>query len=723
MKPWFGLSLVCLSIFAAPAAHATRYEVDADGLVFSIDDTTGAYAVDAGELHFGGRVLRRTTTVTAVDGALHFLLGQGLEASVAPAPGGARALLFSWRVVDADASGRTTFPDFTDIPAGLHSMSHQQLNFAPPIFDAAQDVATPWLLFNEAGPALIVSPASDFFLASMHGDARTRVAVGLNPEVHTLAPGFTASSLVAAGPGVGSAYAAWGQALRALYGRKPAAPDADATLRSLGELTDNAGGHYYYHYDDGLNYEDSLVRFVERSRKAGIPFGYLQLDSWWYSKSAWNPHEQIGRIKNPALPDQDWNRYGGLLVWRAHPGVFPKGMAAFHERVQLPFLAHNRFIDKDSPYRERYRISGVAAVDPGYWEELATYAASNGIAVYLQDWLDATYKYSPELHSAPGLGDAFLGGMAKAMQAHGLTMQYCMAYPLHMLQGVEYPNLTTIRAAVDGLTRDRWTQLAFNARFIHELGAWPATDVFPSGDAAAMRFAVLSGGPVGVGDGFEGLDKANIFKAVRADGVIVKPDAPLSPLDRSYLSQATRSGAPIVAAAFTRHEAGATAYLLAFADAPGKGATGFAIAPAELGFGDGRVAVLDPETGALALADAQTAIQGGVAGPTASAYRIVAPVSAAGIAVFGDLGKFAAMGRTRVAAYQIVDGAARLTLAFTAKETELAVSGYAASGVSAKAEGAEVTAVDRDAATGLFTVHLRRPGGAGGTVALVLASR
>jgi len=698
-----------LSLLLLPRSSvAERYETRSGSLVFSIDDATGNYTLDDGALHFGGRLPAGASAVTRAANELRFRLTDGVDATVSPAPDRSHALVFSWKVVSATPIAAPAFPDFDTVPVGLHSLSHQQLNFAPPVFDDPQQVSTPWVLFTEAGHTFVVSPASDFFLASMLGDARSRVAVGLNAEVTTVPPGFVSTALVASGPDIVAAYRAWGNALRGLYHRTIASAEADPILRYIGVLTDNNGGHYYYNYEyaEGLSYEESLVRFFQRSREAGLPFGYLQLDSWWYYKSSWNPHEKVGRIKNPALPDEDWNRYGGLLQWKAHPGVFPKGMAAFHERVKVPFLAHNRFIDKDSPYRQRYEISGVAAVDRRYWEELATYAAANGIAVYLQDWLDATYKFSPDLHNLPGLGERFMDGMAVAMATHGITMQYCMAYPLHMLQGVKYSNLTTIRAAGDGLERHKWTQLAFNARLIHELGAWPATDVMPSGDTAAMLFAVLSGGPVGVGDAFEKLDRDNIFKVARADGELVKPDEPLMPLSASYLSQAQKTGEPIIATAFTRHGSHLTSYVLAFADNAAEGSTDFSLAPGDLGF-SGSVAILDPASETTTVSGPGEKITGKLASADAYAYRIVAPISAAGIAVFGDMDKFVSMGRKRVTGYQELPHGARLNIAIVRHEAEVTLAGYARSQVTAHATGAAVASTDWNHATGLFKVKLR----------------
>ncbi|AIF48845.1 hypothetical protein [Dyella japonica] len=712
-----------LSLLLLPRASlGMSYEARGGNLRFAIDEASGNYTLDDGALHFGGRLPSGATQVTKAANGLHFRLVDGIEATVAPAPGQSSALVFSWKVIGTAPVAPPAFPDFSIVPSGMHSLSHQQLNFAPPVFDEPQQASTPWVLFTTAGNTLLVSPASDFFLASMLGDVRTRVAVGLNAEVAKVPPGFVMTTLVASAPDIVTAYRTWGGALRGLYHRSPASAEADPILRYIGVLTDNAGGHYYYNYEyaEGLNYEESLVRFFERSREAGLPFGYLQLDSWWYYKSSWNPHEKVGRIKNPALPDEDWNRYGGLREWKAHPGVFPKGMAAFHERVKVPFLAHNRFIDKDSPYRQRYEISGVAAVDRRYWDELANYAAANGIAVYLQDWLDATYKFSPELRAVPGMGERFMDGMAFAMAAHGITLQYCMAYPLHMLQGVKYSNLTTIRAAGDGLERAKWKQLAFNARLIHELGAWPATDVMPSGDTAAMLFAVLSGGPVGVGDAFEKLDRANIFRVARTDGELVKPDEPLMPLGVSYLSQAEKTGAPIIAATFTRHGSHNTAYVLAFAEDPAKGATDFSLAPGDLGF-SGTVAVFDPAAETVATLGSGESITGKLAGADAYAYRIVAPVSASGIAVFGDMGKFVSMGRKRVAGYEALPDGARLSLSVAPGEMEITLVGYARSDVVARATGAHITSTEWDRATGLFKVTLQPMVGPTHQVALTVA--
>ena len=99
-----------------------------------------------------------------------------------------------------------------------------------------------------------------------------------------------------------------GGALRDLAGRGRPANDADIGLRYLGYWTDN-GAVYYYHYQKELGYSGTLESLVNECRADGIPIRYLQLDSWWYSKTFTGPDGKEGYVKNPGLPEGEWNRY------------------------------------------------------------------------------------------------------------------------------------------------------------------------------------------------------------------------------------------------------------------------------------------------------------------------------------------------------------------------------------------------------------------------------
>jgi len=104
------------------------------------------------------------------------------------------------------------FPDFTNVPSGLHVFSHGLKTFAPPQFTASAS-STPWLLFDDSANACIISPASHFMVASMAGDGKSRVASGFNQNLRDLPAGFTQSTLVAFGPGINRTWQSWGRAL------------------------------------------------------------------------------------------------------------------------------------------------------------------------------------------------------------------------------------------------------------------------------------------------------------------------------------------------------------------------------------------------------------------------------------------------------------------------------------------------------------------------------
>jgi hypothetical protein len=585
------LLLVALTLATLPC-HAARPAIEgAHGVVATLDAESGRYEVRSKELNwvFAGRLGGAPSNI-----ALH--AGQDRL-------GAYRELRFTWRqgvplsgrirtYVDrpvvlfgitskeplADAAA-ICFPAFTEFPRGLLHFSFQNDAFAPRKFTLEEN-GTPWLLFDDQTHAVVLSPAANYMIASMRGNGKTAIASGLNASVGSLPGGFTHQTLMAFSVGVNAAWDIWGTALTELQGKSRPPNDADIGLRYLGYWTDN-GAEYYYNYDRDLGYAGTLEALVQHSREAGIPIRYLQLDSWWYSKTLTMPTGKTGKPKNPDLPLGEWNRYGGLLQYEAHPAVFPEGLAAFQKKVDLPLITHNRWIDPESPYRRRYAISGVAAIDPDWWREIIGYVSSANVVTYEQDWLNEIYDHSPALATSPEEGDAFTDGMARAAQERGLSLQYSMALPRHFLQAVRYENLTTIRVSEDRFSRSTWDAFLYTSRLASALGIWPWTDVFMSTETDNLLIATLSGGMVGIGDKIGTESKDNLLRAVRSDGVIVKPDAPLLPIDAMYTSDAAGSKRPMIASTHTDHGGLRTAYVFAYSR--GSEAAKAAFTPAQAG--------------------------------------------------------------------------------------------------------------------------------------------
>ena len=577
-------------------------------------------------------------------------------------------VLFSDTMTQGSAKPASPFPDFTSVPDGWFRFSYQDENFSPPQFQLGT-TSSPWLFFDAQDHALIVSPASHFTIATLTGDGKTRVASDFSPTLSHLPAGFTRQTLLAFGEGINATFDRWGQALTDLQGKKRPSNDADPILKYYGYWTDN-GGKYWYNYDLTKGYQATMQEIIDSYRAEKIPLRYLQLDSWWYHKTLTRYDGKPEQPKNSKLPEGDWNRYGGTVDYTASNAVFPQGLAAFHQSAGLPFITHNRWIDPSSPYHQRYKISGIAAVDPGFWKEIASYLKSSGVVAYEQDWLSAIFPNSPELSSTPDLGDAFLDGMANACRDQGLSVQYCMALPRCFLQGSKYDNLTTIRTSNDRFLPARYHDFLYTSRFASALGIWPWSDVFMSGETNNLLISNLSAGPVGTGDEIGKENRANILKTVRADGVIIKPDTAVVPVNSNYVAEAQQQAVPLVSTAQTDHAGRKTVYALVV-NSPDAPASPFTISPDDLGTRRGPVCAYDYFAGNARWLEKDESYTGQVP-PGGVEYLLVAPVGASGIAFLGDADKFVSMGRQRISSVQ--DQSNRLTTEVLVSPDEEAVT-------------------------------------------------
>jgi hypothetical protein len=712
--------LIALILSALPCHAAAQAIEGARGIVATIDQKSGRYEVRSRELNwaFTGRL---------GDSASNPSIRNGQDRL-----GAYRELRFSWRQqVPLTGSIRTyvsrpvvlfgitskepiadaaaiRFPRFTEFPKDLHHFSYKNDVFAPRSF-ALEETGTPWLLFDDRMRTVVLSPAANYMIARMRGDGITEIASGLNEGVANLPAGFTHQTLMAFDIGVNTTWDSWGTALTDLQGKNRPSNDADIGLRYLGYWTD-AGAAYWYNYEQNLGYAGTLETLVQRYRDEGIPLRYLQLDSWWYSKTLRGTGGESLKPRNPELPAEEWNRYGGLLKYEAHPTVFPGGLAAFQKKVGLPLITHNRWIDPDSPYHKRFDISGIAAVDPKFWKEIMGYTSSANVVTYEQDWLNVIYKYSPALGTALTAGDAFTDGMARAAQEKGMSLQYCMALPRHFLQGARYGNLTTIRTSDDRFTRSKWDAFLYASRLASALGIWPWTDVFMSAETDNVLIATLSGGMVGNGDKIGAENKENLLRAVRMDGVIVKPDTPLLPIDAMYTSDASgmlaadesRSPPAMIASAHTDHGALRTAYVFAYSRGPEDAKAAFT--PAQVGV-EHDIYLYDAQGRTARRLAASDTFTFDLA-PNGTAYFVLAPVSSAGVALFGDDGKFVPDGRKRIAS--IVEERNRLTVTVTFAPQEKAVRlfGYATRRPAITAQIGSAGEVTFDEQTGRFEVSV-----------------
>jgi hypothetical protein len=588
---------------------------------------------------------------------------------------GKPVVLFNVRYLRA-GNNTAAFPRLTSYPETTYHVSYRG-QFGTYSFDELGG-DSPWVFFDGAGNTFILSPASDFLISATTRSASREIVSGIDSRISTLPEGFAHSTILVAQKGINRAFETWGSALAGLQGKSRFAHDAEPILAKLGYWTDN-GATYYYKYEPSLSCERTLLAVRDEFLKKGVPLGYMQLDSWFYPKGA----------------NADWKKFDGIYEYVADKDLFPDGLKAFQQQLDLPLVTHSRWIDPHSPYRSRYRMSGNVVVDPRYWETVANYLHDAGVVTYEQDWLDERAQAAFNLNDPA----AFMDEMAQALGEQKLTIQYCMPLPRHYLQSIKYENVTTIRTSHDRFGRDKWDEFLYGSRLASSLGVRPWSDVFMSDELDNLLISTLSAGTVGVGDRIGSVNRDNLLRAVRGDGVIVKPDITLVPTDQTFIEDAQGLRRPMLASAYTDFGTLKVFYVLAYARGPEKTID---FTPASLGLHTRAYAfdyfsrqgtVLNPDqnfTGSL---------------ERGYAYFIVVPVGRSGIAFLGDREQFVSLGKKRIS--QLSDnGKIRATIQFAVGENSRTVQGYSPNTPVITPIKGKAGAPGYDPATHLFTVSV-----------------
>jgi hypothetical protein len=577
------------------------------------------------------------------------------------------------------------FPVFSSYPSLYHLSfggqfaAHDFTNFA---------ADSPWVFFDGAANTFILSPASDFMTSATVRDSNNNIATGIAGQIGSIPAGLVHQTALVFGQGINQTFRNWGQALTDLSGKQRPDNDSDALLKSISYWTDN--GATYYYNPGGTSYSGTLEAVKAEFDAKGIRLGSMQLDSWWYPKG----------------PDNSWTGHSGIWTYSASTALFQPDLATFQTALGTPLITHARWIDANSPYRTQYLMSGNVATDPRYWDDIATYLQSSGVATYEQDWLGA------QAHTDLNLSDpyAFLGNMAASMAKQGITIQYCMAEPKHFLQSTNYNNVMTIRTSQDRFGKDRWTDFFYSSRFASAIGAWPFSDVFMSSEIENLIASTLSAGPIGIGDVLGDVSASNLLKSMRADGVIVKPDAAATPVDSVIINDARRIDVPMVAWAWSDFGSIRANYLFAYTR--GSNAT-LAIEPAAYGI-SGPAFIYDSLNDSGQLLDAGstyfTVLNSGVG------YFVLVPLGKTGIAFLGDKGQFVTLGKKRIPSLSDT-GRIDLTVSFAGGEKQRTLFGYSPRPIIATSLAGSHSEATWDPATQMFTVnvHPAASGPAAGT--------
>jgi hypothetical protein len=210
--------------------------------------------------------------------------------------------------------------------------------------------------------------------------------------------------------------------------------------------------------------------------------------------------------------------------------------------------------------------------------------------------------------------------------------------------------------------------------------------------------ATLSAGPVAIGDALGNIAGGNVLRAVRPDGVIVKPDVAITPTDDTFIADAQGIDVPMVASTFSDLGNGVRGiYFFAYARAAN---TSFTLNPSTYGItGAAWLYRYTAGTGQLIQPNASVTLDV----TTTAELFVLMPVGRAGIAFLGDKGHFVSLGRKRISDF--VDGARlEVEIQFAPGEKNRTVFGYSPKAVAVMSMTGGHSGLSWDPATQMFSV-------------------
>ena len=514
-----------------------------------------------------------------------------------------------------------------------------------------------WPLWLRApdGATLLLAPLDGFHEQVVgvpaERDGTTGLRCGWHGDLDEVPAGFATELAVWAGPGPRACLEAWGAELQRRAGTVRPGRYADELARRPSYWTDN-GSAYWYRSEPGQGVAGTLAAAVDDLRDRGVPFGAVQLDSWWYPHEVVRPFDTDDWVVPPT----------GLVRWEARDDILPEGVDRLADALgRPPLVAHCRHLSSSSPYVQEVEtwVDGDRAhpTGPDLYERWLDSAVSWGVETFEHDWLVESFLGVRQLRAAPGRARAWQEGLDRAAGERGLTLQWCMASPADFCQTTTLRHVTSIRTSGDhgyiATPGMLWAWFLYGNALARALGLLPYKDVFHAstdpgahGEVEAL-LSVLSAGPVGIGDAVGVADPVLVRRTCRADGILVKPDLPVAALDRCLDRVVVASRRLLVGATWTRHRAGTWHYVVAANVRDDGDPVTERITLEELGV-DEAVVVWDWRRRTAQLVEAG----GGwdvELGPHDWDYRVVAPLLADGVAVVGDPSLFAPAGDRRLA--------------------------------------------------------------------------
>jgi hypothetical protein len=389
-------------------------------------------------------------------------------------------------------------------------------------------------------------------------------------------------------------------------------------------------------------------------------------------------------------------------VFEPRQDLFPHGLKWLHEKLGVPLEAYVPWLAANGPYRGKYAFfetpvgampehsMGDVFYSEQYWKDTAEKLASWGVTLLQHDFL-SVYEGNAAMMSGIDKMDRYFRSMAKALQDKGIYMQYCMAFPRNVMQSTENPVVLSLQGTLDhhvptaeanttyrtvsvGDYPDEdlfsWKHLIFTSAFYGAVGLWPSRDnIQTMADPNAYENVLLAnllGGEIQLGHRIGECNFALVRKTYReGDGLILKADHPIVPLDRCY-----REGCVV---GYTQSESNGRNWFYVLSLPKAGHLPAFCVS--DLGV-TGKWAIYNHDSRMLVIRGADAPIE--LNADAKHEYFIVAPVLDNGMAVIGDTTKFVTMAEMRIDSVETTRDLLRVGV-ISNKDHNPVITGYSAS--------------------------------------------
>lgn len=256
-------------------------------------------------------------------------------------------------------------------------------------------------------------------------------------------------------------------------------------------------------------------------------------------------------------PKENNNDNPGITSWWPREDVFPSGLTNWLDTptsLYAPMYAADN-VWTNYTWKTAAGCKSAIPLDPAFYDALFANGSRAQMVMFEQDFL-CTYNLATPLTSSDlTSGATWLTNMDRAAHKANISLQWCMCDPRHILFSTTAHRVTNARATKDN-TRATGTDvmvLPLSSILHAGLGIFPSRDnvwttslpethchraslglcTEPSPEFQNTA-AVMSGGPYGHADKLGMVNRTMVFRAIRQDGLLLRPDRAAYALDESF---------------------------------------------------------------------------------------------------------------------------------------------------------------------------------------------